>query len=212
MPLFNIVITKASNDSAFSNDCCPFDFGSVMGQEDLYREDPPGDRVENTLQARIVWGTTVPATSRVIWGQIDEVGFPNDTGVVASGQVFHEVFFPVNQVNTEYKFQIISTSDVCDPGGETAQSGTFYFAVGGEIVVGTDDFELSVHFAYLSGTTLSINLEEKVMAEYFEEIEDVISPLDYELGTAFAVTSINHSSQSDLGDSELRTNYATQVS
>lgn len=211
MPLFNIVITK-DGDDAVANNCCPFDFGSVMGQEDLYREDPPGTRVENTLQARIVWGTTVPATSRVIWGQIDDVGFPNDTGVVASEQVFHEVFFPVSQVNTEYKFQIITTSAVCEPAGETLQSGTFYFSVGGEIAVGSDEFELSVHFAYLSGTTLSVNLEDKILSEYHDEIEDVVTPVDYELGTAFAVTPIDHTTQSDLGDLELTTNYATQVS
>jgi hypothetical protein len=136
LPLFNIILVKASQDGAGVSGCCPFDFGAVMGQEDLYREDPPGTRVDNALTARIVWGTTVPATSRVIWGRIDDVGFPNDTGVVASGENFHEVFFPVTAVNTTYKFQIITTSTECDPSGETLQSGTYYFEVGGDLILG----------------------------------------------------------------------------
>lgn len=212
MPLFNIIITKEDTDGAVLSGCCPFDFGSVMGQEDLYREDPPGTRVENTLQARIVWGTTVPATSRVIWGVEDDEGFPNDTGVVATGNTFHEVFFTVSQVNTTYKFQIITTSTECDAAGESLQSGTFYFEVGGDVVIGTDSFEMVITLTAENYFGLSYTVEDGVYGEYEDVYEDVESVMEHEFGFTITARGVDYEEAANLGNSELFTNYSTLVS
>lgn len=211
MPLYNIVITKDSEEPELTNNCCPFAFGSVMGQEDLYREDPPGNRVSNTLTARIVWATTVPATSRVIWDLAESGSFSNDTGIVASNTRFHEVFFPVPQVSTIYKFQVISTSTECNPSGETLQSGTFYFEVGGEIISGES---VITHVFTLTPTSLlglSINSDSVLLGE-FEDLEvpgESSGQFDQTLSSG--VAAIDYSDASNIGISKLYTNYSTSV-
>ena len=96
MPLVNLVLNKtrtSSGGGGGGDDCCPFTFGSIMGQEDLYKETTPGSgvRQQNTFQARIVWATSVEATSRVEYGIGETPVYGNDTGVVASGNKYHEV-------------------------------------------------------------------------------------------------------------------------
>lgn len=210
MPLYNIVITKESAEPTVTGGCCPFDFGSVMGQEDLYREDPPGTRVNNTLTARIVWGTTVPATSRVIWDLADAVGFGNDTGVVASDVTFHEVFFDVPQVGTLYKFQIITTSDECEV-GETLQSGTFYFEVGNDVILGESSITHVVDVSTFPPNGFSLNIEIVLSGEYVDSTVEGNLDSSYELTLSFNTVLLDYSEQINLGSSELYTNFSTNV-
>lgn len=212
MPLFNIILTKESNDSALPNDCCPFEFGAVMGQEDLYREDPPGDRVDNALTARIVWATSVPGTSRVIWDYASEVGFANDTGVVATEKTFHEVFFPLPAVNTTYKFQIITTSSVCDPGGETLQSGTYYFETGGELNVGEYTIVISIDNDIVTIVPNDLEIEDGIDAFYDDSgtTSEVLSAI--QTGISAEVDIVPTDIQSDIDATYIYTDYSTSVS
>lgn len=211
MSLFSIVLNKDSVDGVDSvNECCPFEFGSIMGQEDLYREDPPGTRVDNTLVARIVWATTVPATSRVIWGEIDDVGFPNDTGEVATDTTFHEVFFPVNAVNTTYKFQVISESSECDPGGETLQSGTYYFEVGGDIVLGEYTIVHAITTGILQINVLNVT-NEGIEGSYEAAIAETDGTTSILVGMNLEAAIIPTEIQSDLDNSSLYTDYSAST-
>lgn len=161
MPLFNIVLNK-DNDSGSGdsgNDCCPFSFGSVMGQEDLFRETSAGSgtRVSNNLTARIVWATSVDATSRVEYGIGESVVYGSDTGVVASGNTYHEVFISGLNLDTLYHFRVISTSSECDAGGETLTSEAFWFSTGGILAVESNQLEFSITSEVVTvGSTIAV--------------------------------------------------------
>ena len=146
MPLFNIVLNKDNDDGGgpTTDACCPFSFGSIMGQEDLFRETATGSetRVSNSLQARIVWATSVDATSRVYYG-VDPL-LDQDTGIVASGNTYHEVFIPNLNLDTLYRFKVESTSTVCDAGGETLTSEVYWFMIGGELNIETGQLDFNI--------------------------------------------------------------------
>ena len=147
MPLLNLVLNKDSSAPSGNNDCCPFTFGSVMGQEDVYKETSAGSGVRDTsgaLSARIVWATSVPATSRVEYGVGESLVYGNDTGVVASGNTYHEVIIPGLNLDTLYHFRVISTSTECDSNGETLTSEGFWFATGGELVLVSNQIEFTI--------------------------------------------------------------------
>ena len=154
MPLFNIVLNKDNdNGSGGSNDCCPFTFGSIMGQEDVYSEATAGSGVRDTsgaLTAIIRWATSVDATSRVEWGIGESLVYGNDTGVVASGNTYHEVTIPGLGLDTLYHFRVISTSTECNPAGETLTSEGFWFETGGELVVSSNQIEFNITNEVLS--------------------------------------------------------------
>lgn len=148
MPLFNVVLNKDNdNGSGGTNGCCPFTFGSIMGQEDVYSETTGGSGIRdltNALSARISWATSVNATSRVEYGIGETLIYGNDTGVVASGNSYHEVIIPNLSLDTLYHFRVISTSTECNPAGETLTSEGFWFRTGGELVVSSNQIEFTI--------------------------------------------------------------------
>lgn len=118
-----------------------------MGQEDVYGETFSGSGVRDTsgaLSARIVWATSVAATSRVEYGVGETPVYGNDTGVVASGNTYHEVIIPLLALDTLYHFRVISTSTECDPGGETLTSEAFWFETGGQLVITSNQIEFTI--------------------------------------------------------------------
>lgn len=149
MPLFNIVLSKDNDSGVVVTGCCPFTFGSVMGQEDLFRETSAGSEIQrnNALQARIVWATSVDATSRVYYG-VDDTSRPLtlglDTGVITGPTSFHEVFLTGLGLDTLYAFKVESTSSVCSPGGETLTSETFWFTTGGTLALFSNQIEFVI--------------------------------------------------------------------
>ena len=147
MPLVNLVLNKTSSGGGGANPCCPFTFGSVMGQENVFKETSPGSLtrdISGALSARIVWATSVDATSRVEYGVGETVVYGNDTGVVASGNTYHEVIIPNLALDTLYHFRVISTSTECDGDGETLTSEAFWFNTGGELVVSSNQIEFQI--------------------------------------------------------------------
>ena len=149
MPLFNLVLNKDSTNGVVISGCCPFTFGSVMGQEDLYRETSAGSEVQvaNALTARIVWATSVDATSRVYYTVDDAsrpLSFSSDTGVIAGPNTYHEVFLTGLNLDTLYAFKVESTSTECDAGGETLTSETFWFTTGGTLALFSNQIEFVI--------------------------------------------------------------------
>jgi hypothetical protein len=181
MPLFNIVLNK-DNDSGSgtpTDSCCPFTFGSIMGQEDLFRETAAGSetRVTNSLQARIVWATSVDATSRVYYG-IDPA-LDQDTGIVASGNRYHEVFIPNLNLDTLYRFKVESTSTVCNAGGETLTSETYWFMIGGELNVVTGQFDFTITTGLITPITNTTSNNTMDATADFDSTEPITrDPLD----------------------------------
>ena len=123
MPLMTLVLNKRNVNVA--PDACPFALGAIAGQEDIFRE-VSSVRVNNELQARIAFGTTVPATAKVIWGT-SKGSMINDTGFVSVDQRFHEIYFTGLAENTEYVFQVVAQSNSCDPYGEEITSDYHWF-------------------------------------------------------------------------------------
>lgn len=187
MPLFNIVLNKDNdNGGGGNNGCCPFTFGSIMGQEDLFRETTAGSetRVSNALTARIVWATSVDSTSRVYYG-VDPL-LDQDTGIVASGNKYHEVFISGLALDTLYRFKVESTSSECNSGGETLTSETYWFSTAGILNVDINQIVFNVTNEILTANqTITNSIDDIVLVGDLTSIEPTASqPLDFSPTTA----------------------------
>lgn len=191
------------------NACGPFLIGTVMGQEDIYRETSPGSetRVNNTLTARIVWATDIPASSRVYYG-IDPA-LDQDTGIVATGNTFHEVFIEGLNLDSLYRFKVESVSDDCSV---TITSELYWFSTGGvvEFIFDQFGFEIGLTLFELS-TEISIELGDMFETEVDSDVEtnNVANQFSYVLDAS--ANSINATHGESIGDAQLFTSYTVTV-
>ena len=207
MPLLNIVLTNRG--AGGGGVCgCPLTFGAVMGQEDLYRKEM-SVIVENHGTARIVWATSAEASSRVIYSGGDEA-LDQDTGVVATGNIYHEVFITDLNVDTLYAFQVISVSPECS--GETIQSDTYFFQIGGEVTqIATNmtvEFLMEVNMGV--PVTITENMLDDITITFDTTTQESIDTVEMDTPTATAET-IDANEADEIGASELFTTHSTAV-
>ena len=211
MPLVNIVLNKDNDLSGGgSDDCCPFAFGSIMGQEDLFTETSAGSETRdlNTLQARIVWATTVDASSRVYYGA--DPLLDQDTGIVATGNKFHEVLIPNLNIGTLYRFEVESTSTVCNAGGETLRSEVFWFQIGDELTLESQTLVFNVASSVLTPVAASTSSYDWLDAE--PDTTGTAATVNTPLGITEAIsTPTENAINKTAGSTMLTTSVSTAV-
>lgn len=175
---------------------------NVMGQEDINRLDAPGGiRIDNSLSGRIIWSSGIRATSKVYYSAENETfnleSSLEDTPVDPNGEVYHEVFLFDLDIDTEYAFQVESY----DADGNYLRSDTYWFQIGGELLVSSQFFSGVDLLITVISKSLSIDLVNEITTIVGTGLNLGISTID---AAVFVSTSVA------LGDSEEFTNDENQ--
>lgn len=109
MPLINSVVGARPASAGVS-----VQIEASMGQEDVYRDDADGNRVDNALTGRVLVSLPEPRPVKVVYwvdGTLDSAGNGATETPFQSGSSVYEFFFDLQALGALYAFEVRDDQD-----------------------------------------------------------------------------------------------------